>query len=128
MATFQITQILAYLSELLQRVKEYSGTGIALIDGETVANGQTDDEIIVAIDVSAVKAFYLVSDQPVTFETNSGSTPDNSISLLAGVPYIWTEDSYDTFLLDTDVTSVFITNASGATATIYLKALMDATP
>lgn len=128
MATFQITQILAYLNELIQRVKEYTGTGVALIDGETVANGQTDDEIIVAIDVSAVKAFYLVSDQPVTFETNSGSAADNTISLLAGVPYVWTEDSYDSFLLDTDVTSVFITNASGSTATIYLKALMDATP
>lgn len=105
---------------------EASATGG--IRGETVANGQTDKQLNIAIDVSAVKGFWLESDQDVTFETNDGSTPDNTISLLAGKPYVWDADSYDAFLLDTDVTAVFITNASGAAATIWLLVDYDATP
>lgn len=128
MATFNITQLIAYLSENIQKVKAYTGSLVTRIDGETVPDSQTDYEITVTLDVSAVKAFYLVSDQDVTLETNSGSAADNTLSLVAGVPYVWTTDSYDSFLLDTDVTSIFITNASGATATIDMLALLDATP
>lgn len=95
---------------------------------ESVANGQTDYEINVDLDVSAVKSFYLVSTQDVTFETNNGATPDDTISLLADVPYVWTEESYDSFLLTVDVTSIFITNASGSAATITLEAIYDPTP
>lgn len=114
----------------VSRTKDISNTGggVALIDGETVATAETDYEINFDLDVSACKSFYLESDQDVTFETNDGTTPDNTISLLANEPYVWQTNSYDSFLLDTDVTSVFITNASGSTATIYCVALFDATP
>jgi hypothetical protein len=114
----------------ISRLKEIENTqgGVSLIDGEQVSTGQTDYEINFDLDVSACKSFYLESDQDVTFETNDGSTPDNSISLRANEPYAWHANAYDSFLLDTDVTSVFITNASGSTATIYCVALFDATP
>lgn len=107
--------------------KAYSGSQIVELD-ESVADSQTDSQINVAIDVSAVKTFYVVSDQNVTLETNSGSTPADTIALKADVPYVWTTDSYDSFLLGTDVTAIFITNASGSTAAITLRALIDATP
>lgn len=128
MATHKLT--LAVEGSGVSRTHDISNTdgGVALIDGETVATAETDKEITLALDVSACSSFYLVSDQDVTFETNDGSSPDNSISLLANVPYVWHENSYDSFLLDTDVTSVFITNASGSTATIYCVALFDVTP
>lgn len=106
----------------------YSGTGVAFIDGETIATATTDAQINVAIDVSAVNSFVLVSTQAVTIETNSGSEADNTISLKANVPYIWNTDSYDSFLLTADVTALFVTNASGATATLHCHAVMDATP
>lgn len=102
--------------------------GVALIDGETVSTGETDYEINFDLDVSACKSFYLESDQDVTFETNDGAAADDTIALKANKPYIWHADDYNSFLLGTDVTSVFITNASGATATIYCVALFDATP
>lgn len=95
---------------------------------ETVANGQTDSAIVFALDVSACKSFFAVSDKAVTLETNSGSAADNTIALAANVPYFWNVNSYDSFLLDTDVTAIYITNASGATATIKIHALTDATP
>jgi|GEM_PF-1794018 len=102
-------------------------TGVVLIDGETVADSQTDQEVEFALDVSKCKSFFLVSTQDVTFETNDGSSPDDTISLRANEPYVWHTNSYDSFLLGTDVTSVFITNASGSTATIYCVALYDGT-
>ena len=114
----------------ISRTKEIENTqaGVALIDGEAVATASTDYEIGMALDVSACKSFYLESDQNVTFETNDGTTPGNTIALLANKPYVWHVNAYDSFLLTVDVTSVFITNASGATATIYCVALFDATP
>lgn len=95
---------------------------------ESVTTGQTDFAISVAIDVSAVKSFFLCSDYAVTVETNNGTTPDDTITLVAGVPYKWNTDSYDTFQLGTDVTAIYVTNASGSTATIQLEAIVDATP
>ena len=111
---------------LLRDVSE-TQTGVALIDGEEVATGTTDHEINFDLDVSACKSFFLVSDQDVTFEDVADGS-SITIALKAGVPYVWHEDSYDSFLLDADVASVFITNASGATATIYCIALYDPTP
>ncbi len=112
----------------ISRSKEVSNTqaGISLIDGEEVATAETDYELDFDLDVSLCKSFYLESDQDVTFETNSGGAADDTIALKANEPYVWHTQSYDSFLLGTDVTSVFITNASGSTATIYCVALFDA--
>lgn len=100
--------------------------GVSLIDGESVATAETDYELDFDLDVSLCKSFYLVSDQDVTFETNDGAAADDTIALLANKPYVWHVDAYDSFLLGTDVTSVFITNASGSAAIIYCVALFDA--
>lgn len=99
-----------------------------ILDGETIADSSTDFQINVAIDVSAVKSFYLVSSQNVTVETNSGSSPADTLTLTANDPYVWTTDSLDTFQLGTDVTAFFVTNASGSSATLDLVAVVDATP
>ena len=107
--------------------------GVNLIDGETVATAETDFEINFDLDVSACKSFYLVSDQDVTFETNSGTVDPGVdgevIALRANEPYVWHTNSYDSFLLTVDIDAgVFISNASGETATIYCAALYDVTP
>jgi hypothetical protein len=107
---------------------ENTQVGVALIDGEPVATAETDFEIGFELDVSACKSFYLNSDQDVTFETNNGAAPVDTIALLADIPYIWHVNSYDSFLLGTDVTAIFITNASGSTASIDCVALYDASP
>lgn len=128
MATHNLKYSLSGSGKTLEHTVSPTGSGVSLIDGETVATGQTDSEITFALDVSACTSFYLVSDKDVTFETNDGAAPDATIALKANVPYVWHDDAYDSFLLTDDVTSVFITNASGATATIHCVALFDATP
>ena len=95
---------------------------------ESVADSSTDYQITAAIDVSAVKSFYLVSDQAVTVETNSGSSPADTLTLVANVPYIWHVNSYDTFKFGTDITAFFITNASGSAAVMKMRCVLDSTP
>ena len=51
-----------------------------------------------------------------------------TINLVAGVPYVWTSDSYFVQLIDDDVTKVEVTNSSGSTATFEIRVLQDATP
>ena len=122
-----VSYSVAASSGTLQRSKSYSGSGQVEIS-ESVADSETDYDIAVAIDVSAVQSFYIVSDQAVTVETNDGSSPDDTIALVAGVPYVWNTDSYDSFLLTADVTVIYVTNASGATANIEIRCVQDATP
>lgn len=109
-------------------VSKTGTAGAVLIDGETIANSTTDGLIVVNLDVSAVKMFWIQSDQNITLETNSGSAPDDTLNLIAGEPYVWDSTMLDTFKLTADVTGFYFTNSSGATATIYCGAVWDATP
>lgn len=111
----------------LSKPLSFSGSSATEIS-ESVATAQTDADIVIAIDVSAVKAFFIVSSAAITVETNDGSSPDDTLTLVAGQPYIWHTGSYDSFLLTTDVTVLYITNASGSTADIEIRVLQDATP
>ncbi|HAI11075.1 MAG TPA: hypothetical protein DCM28_05180 [Phycisphaerales bacterium] len=103
-------------------------------DGEITAeiavpDSSTDLQATVGIDVSEIKSLYLLSTQDVTIETNDGSSADDTIALKAGIPLIWENVSgyYDN-PLSTDVTDLYITNASGSDATVTLRVLQDVTP
>lgn len=106
--------------------------GVALLDGEAVADSTTNFEVGFELDVSAVKSFYLNSSQDVLLDTNvitpNPGVDGNVISLLADIPYVWHVNSYDSFLLTLDVTVLYFTNTSGAVATIDCVALYDASP
>lgn len=128
MATLTIQEAVASGSSNISKTNELTGGLVTLIDGEQVATAQTDVLFSVTIDVSQVKGFYLVSDKSITFETNDSGAPTNTISLVANIPYVWYTNKYDTFKLTSDVTGVYITNASGATATIYMFVILDVTP
>lgn len=95
---------------------------------EIVATGETDLEIALDLDVSELEFVYVNSTEDVTLETNSGTVPDDTIALTANNPYIWHSGSYHAALLTTDITSIFITNASGSNATITVWVLYDSTP
>lgn len=112
----------------LSASNSYSGTGESNIVDETVADSVTDQEITISIDVSAIQSIYIISDQALTVETNNAGAPVDTITLVANVPYIWHTGSYFTNILDTDVTALFLTNASGSTATFNLRCVYDSTP
>ncbi len=126
--THTITEQVQTPGRLIIKSTTHTSDSVAALHGVQVADSATDFEIAIAIDFSAVKSFYLVSDQDVTVETNDGSAPDDTLALKANEPYVWHESSLHAFKITADVTSIFITNASGETATIDLEVVQDATP
>lgn len=107
-------------------------------DGESnagpivVPDGAVDFNVLVAIDVSRLKALLIGSTQDVTIETNhpggASGEPDDTIEVKANAPYLWTEDDPEPCLLTVDVEILYVTNNSGADATLNVRAPMDVTP
>lgn len=106
----------------------FTGTGEANIVSTTVADSVTDQLEVISIDVSEIQSIYINSTQDITLETNDSGTPVDTISLRANEPYIWYVNSYFTNILDTDVTAIYLTNASGSSATFNLRCVYDSTP
>ena len=127
MPTYNLTYGWQYLSSSLGYTIAKTGSSETSLS-ESVATGQTAFLINVAIDVSEVKALFIVSDQDVTVKTNSSGAPDNTISLLANRPLSWDPNSYFANLLTVDVTKIYVANASGSAATLQIYVLQDATP
>jgi len=104
--------------------------GVAILDGEPVADSSSNFVVAFVLDVSTVKSFYINSDQDILLDTNVDAPNEgvdgDVISLLANVPYVWHTDDYNTFLLTVDVTDFRFTNASGEIANIDCVALYDA--
>lgn len=115
-------------STLVSGSKAYvESARISSID-ETFATGLTDAPLLWTLDVSQVQSIIILSDQDIKIETNAvDATGGNTLNLKANVPYIWTTDSYDTFKLTEDVEIAYITNASGATATLKIEGTYNPT-
>lgn len=111
---------------------QVSGGGRIAIN-EPIPDGQTDMEVAFELDVSQAKSFMLLSDQDVTVETNDGTTPANTFNLAAGVPFIWPATEGQSFMdteagaVSTDITALFVTNASGETANFRADCIYDPT-
>jgi hypothetical protein len=105
----------------------YTGDGEANYEG-SIATGVTNGEIDIALDVSAIKSLVMYSTQALTVKTNSTSAPADTITLAAGKQLVWTTDHLDANPLGTDVTKFYVTNASGSTATVKFRFLVDVTP
>lgn len=107
--------------------KAYSGGGRSTLD-TTVADSVSDQLAVISIDVSVIQSIIILSTQNLTLETNSGGSPIDTIALKANVPYVWNTDQYFTNTLDTDVTAMYLTNASGSSADFKLECIYDDTP
>lgn len=98
---------------------------------DSESNFQISLETVVTNEILLL--FYMVSDQDVTVYTNdvSGGSPDETIVLAANVPFIWTDNmrvhGY-TNVLQTTLTDLYVTNASGANAKFQVEVLVDPTP
>lgn len=96
---------------------------------ESIPDSSTDLQVTFELDVSQVKALFIMSDQNITIETNNGTTPDDTLNLVANEPVVWYTGSLLTNPIGTDITTdIFVTNSSGSTATLTIYALTDPTP
>lgn len=107
-----------------------SPEGTIQITDLSVANGATDTQIALGgVDVSQVVSVWMHSTKAITIETNAtDATGGNTITLVADVPLSWCTGAPFTNPLTQDITTAYVTNASGAAATINIRIVQDATP
>lgn len=105
----------------------YSGAAQQSID-EAIPDSSSDLLVAFSLDVSEIKSIYILSDKDLTLETNNGGAPDDTITLVGGVPYIWHTGSYFTNLLTTDITALYLTTGSVGEARFQLEVVTDPTP
>ena len=99
---------------------------------ESIPDGSTDMIVLWNVDISALVSLIIGSDQDLTIETNNpggaSAAPDDTLALKADQAVDWCEDDVMTCPITADVTILYVTNASGSTATLEIRAGMDATP
>jgi hypothetical protein len=93
-----------------------------------IASATTNGQIVCAIDISELKSIVLNSTKDVTVKTNDGSSPDDTFTLKANNPLVWNSESPTANPFSADITDLYVTNASGADATVQVRALLDVTP
>ena len=86
------------------------------------------NQVNIVIDLDDVISYFILCDQDVSLKTNDYSDADNTVNLVANVPLIWNSDSYYTGLLTVTVSSMWVLNNSGTTATFKVGYLYDSTP
>ncbi len=123
--THSCTKSVSVDGKVVSSVLSYTGSQNVSID-ETIAANATDFLINIAIDVSATKSFIIKSDAAMTIETNDGTSPDNTLSLIANDAYVWNTNSLSVFKLTTDVTKIYVTSVAGGN--LRIECLQDASP
>jgi len=96
-----------------------------------LADPETDKQVALVLDVSTIKMLYMVSGVDLTLKTNSSSVPDDTISMLAGVPILFYAGSGyligDLFTADI-TTDIFLTTSGGGVSAFELRCVLDSTP
>ncbi len=123
--TFSVTELLEMDGGSVTKKTTLANTGRVSID-EDIASNQTDKLVAMSLDVSACVAFYMVSDVAMQVETNATDhAGGNIITLVASIPYVWYTGKYDSFLLTSDVTKLYVTTTTAGN--LKVNALYDAT-
>lgn len=108
--------------------KSYEGGAVVKVPDQAVPADSSEMPLVVSFDVGQLVSLFIMNTKDMTLKTNSSGAPDDTLNLIANVPYIWNTDSLDTCLLTVDVTGLFLTDESSADAIFNLVALIDPTP
>lgn len=123
---FTNTPTVSASNRVINPPKVYEGGSLESVDEAVIHNDTT--ELDVAFTIASIVAICITCSVACTLKTNDPDTPDESIILKPDVPYIWTTDSYDAFLLETDVTALFVTVPGSVTGLLRMEILRDITP
>lgn len=94
----------------------------------SVPGSTTDLQVNLAIDVSQLSHIFLLADGALTIQTNSGSSPDDTITLAASKPLVWYTGCGLACPLTVDVANLYLTNAAGSAVALQIRVQSDATP
>ena len=118
-----------------------SQTQITTVTGDNInvyevsIPNSADNLVTIAIDHDLIQGYWIHAAADMTLETNSSSSPTNTIALKANQPLFWRLHTvgqtyeYYTGLITADVvTDMYFTNASGAAADVKIIVVQDSTP
>lgn len=126
--TAKITESIDIAGLQTSLTQSYTNSAQVAID-EAVLDSTTDHPILVTLDVSALSAIYVVADQIVDFQWENATTGTPEwLARPANQPYVWHSNSLLVNLLTVDIVTLYVTNASGSTANVKIRALYDSTP
>ena len=75
----------------------------------------TDQLLTVAFTAASVQSIFLLSDKGLKIETNSGTSPVNTINLMPGDPFVWdVSTGYYPIPFTANVTAFYITTTVAA--------------
>lgn len=125
----QLTFVQGVQDGASQISKESSVTGsVRQSIEESIAGLATDTQVTIAFPVTGLKGLYLVADGALTIQTNSGSAPDDTLTLAANVPLVWFDGCGTACPITVAVTKFYCTNSGASAVALRGKVLYDATP
>lgn len=92
---------------------------------ETVAIG-TDTAVNCTIDTSALSFLLIYASSDVVLQANDGTSPDYTLTLTGGKPFVWYAGCGLTNPITADTTEFFVTNAAECKLVIHVG--QDSTP
>jgi len=122
--THTLTQQFASGSSSISHAVALTGGLESNLD-EAIPENSTDLEVVFALDYSALRSFYMVSDVAMMVKTNVGT--DDTFTLVANQPMAWYLGCGLTNPFTADVaTNIFVTNTT--VGTLRIRAITDPTP
>lgn len=100
---------------------QYIYTGDAESNFNIAVPAGTTGAVVLAVTVANIVSFYVRSDQAVTFNTNSSTTPIQTFALAASIALAWNSGSNPNLgsnPLTTNLTTLYFVNAGATTATV----------
>jgi hypothetical protein len=106
-------------------ITKTAGTNVTV--SETIPGDSTDLLVAFACDVSQLQSLYMKSDKALTVETNDGTTPQETITLVAGEPIYWAKTNTLVCPFSGDITALYVTETNSDDAELEIEAIIDPT-
>lgn len=114
-------------TEDIFKTETFAYGGAITID-ESIPANQTDLLVNCAFTIAKLKSFFMVADVAMTVKTNSSGAPQETFTLVADEPVLWTEKLTGVAvgeLFGGNVTALYVTNTT--TGTLRIRGTYDPT-
>jgi hypothetical protein len=132
MPTHNIKQVYTYSGSGIDTIssttnQENTDTATILIEEAIIVS--TDTLVAMVMDVSEMSTLMVTSTEVITLNTNDigGGSPAKTFTIGPDDPQVWALGWTATNPWETDITALYITNASGSTADVVIRILYDST-
>ncbi len=125
--THSISRSVSLIGRSIGSGSQFTGD-IATSFNLSIPDSSTEFDCNFTLDLgNGLISLFILSNEVITLKTNTYATPDDTLVLVANVPYIWHTGWYDTTLFGTvDILELNADNASGSAATLQIETLVDA--